>query len=66
MSNESKIDLSNSKRPDTAKINVVDEYNNERSFSITGELPLTIYVDKKYRRMEKEIDQTIEKHFLGY
>ena len=47
MSNESKIDLSNSKRPDTAKINVVDEYNNERSFSITGELPLTIYVDKK-------------------
>lgn len=47
MSNESKIDLSNSKRPDTANINVVDEYNNERSFSITGELPLTIYVDKK-------------------
>ncbi|MEL0172322.1 MAG: formate dehydrogenase accessory sulfurtransferase FdhD [Gammaproteobacteria bacterium] len=47
MSNESKIDLSNSKRPDTAEINVVDEYNNERSFSITGELPLTIYVDKK-------------------
>ena len=47
MSNESKIDLSNSKRPDTAKINVVDEYNNERSFAITGELPLTIYVDKK-------------------
>ena len=47
MSNETKIDLSNSKRPDTANINVVDEYNNERSFSITGELPLTIYVDKK-------------------
>lgn len=47
MSNECKIDLSNSKRPDTAEINVVDEYNNERSFSITGELPLTIYVDKK-------------------
>ena len=47
MSNETKIDLSNSKRPDTAEINVVDEYNNERSFSITGELPLTIYVDKK-------------------
>ena len=47
MSNESKIDLSNSKRPDTAKINVVDEYNNERTFSITGELPLTIYVDRK-------------------
>ena len=47
MSNETKIDLSNSKRPDTAKINVIDEYNNERSFSITGELPLTIYVDKK-------------------
>jgi len=47
MSNESKIDLSNSKRPDTAEINVVDEYNNERTFSITGELPLTIYVDRK-------------------
>ena len=47
MSNESKIDLSSSKRPDTAEINVVDEYNNERSFAITGELPLTIYVDKK-------------------
>ena len=47
MSNETKIDLSNSKRPDTAKINVVDEYNNERTFSITGELPLTIYVDRK-------------------
>ena len=42
-----KIDISSSKRPPTTKIDVVDEYQNERSFPITGELPLTIYLDKK-------------------
>tara|TARA_Y100000816_G_scaffold128500_1_gene90533 strand:- start:295 stop:1161 length:867 start_codon:yes stop_codon:yes gene_type:complete len=47
MSNKTKIDISNSKRPPTSEINVFDEYENERTFPITGELPLTIYVDKK-------------------
>lgn len=42
-----KIDISSSKRPPTTKIDVVDEYQNERSFPITGELPMTIYLDKK-------------------
>ena len=42
-----KIDISSSKRPPTTKIYVVDEYQNERSFPITGELPMTIYLDKK-------------------
>ena len=47
MSNKTKIDISNSKRPPASEINVFDEYENERTFPITGELPLTIYVDKK-------------------
>ena len=47
MSNKTKIDISNSKRPLTSEINVFDEYEKERTFPITGELPLTIYVDKK-------------------
>ena len=47
MNNKSKIELTNSKRPDTSEITVTDEYNTERRFPITGELPLTIYVDKK-------------------
>ena len=47
MSNKTKIDISNSKRPPASEINVFDEYQKERTFPITGELPLTIYVDKK-------------------
>ena len=47
MSNKYKIDISQSKRPNTTNIKVVDEYSNERTFPITGELHLTIYVDKK-------------------
>ena len=47
MSNKTKIDISNSKRPPVSEINVFDEYEKERTFPITGELPLTIYVDKK-------------------
>ncbi len=47
MSNKTKIDISNSKRPLASEINVFDEYNKKRTFPITGELPLTIYVDKK-------------------
>ena len=47
MSNKTKIDISNSKRPPASEINVFDEYEKERTFPITGELPLTIYVDKK-------------------
>ena len=30
-----------------SEISVVDEYNAERKFPITGELPFTIYLDKK-------------------
>ena len=47
MSNKTKIDISNSQRPPTSEINVFDEYEKERTFPITGELPLTIYLDKK-------------------
>ena len=47
MSNKAKIDISNSKRPPVSEINVFDEYEKERTFPITGELPLTIYLDKK-------------------
>ena len=47
MSNKTKIDISNSKRPPSSEINVFDEYEKERTFPITGELPLTIYLDKK-------------------
>jgi FdhD protein len=47
MDNKSKIELTNSKRPDTSEITVTDEYNSERKFPITGELPLTIFLDKK-------------------
>ena len=47
MNNKAKIDISNSKRPPASEINVFDEYQKERTFPITGELPLTIYLDKK-------------------
>ena len=47
MDNKNKIDLTKSKRPDTSEIKVTDEYNSDRFFPITGELPLTIYLDKK-------------------
>ena len=47
MSNKTKIDISNSRRPPASEINVFDEYEKERTFPITGELPLTIYLDKK-------------------
>ena len=47
MNNKAKIDISNSKRPPASEINVFDEYEKERTFPITGELPLTIYLDKK-------------------
>ena len=47
MDNKNKIDLTNSKSPETSEIKVTDEYNSDRFFPITGELPLTIYLDKK-------------------
>ena len=47
MNNKSKIDISSSVRPNTSEIKVFDEYKKERSFPITGELPLTIYLDKQ-------------------
>tara|TARA_Y100000768_G_scaffold84593_1_gene60450 strand:+ start:6191 stop:7057 length:867 start_codon:yes stop_codon:yes gene_type:complete len=47
MNNKTRIELSKSKRPEASEITVVDEYQNERAFPITGELPLTIYLDKK-------------------
>ena len=39
--------ITNSVRPDTQNIEVRDEYNNIKNFPVTGELPLTIYVNKK-------------------
>jgi len=47
MDNKTKIDITSSERPSTSEIKVFDEYKNERSFPITGELPLTIYLDKQ-------------------
>ena len=40
-------DITKSIRPKTQIIDVRDEYNEIKSFPITGELPLTIYVNKK-------------------
>ena len=42
-----KLIISKSKRPPSNEIEVIDEYEDKRCFPITGELPLTIYVDKK-------------------
>ena len=40
-------DITKSARPKTQIIDVRDEYNQIKSFPVTGELPLTIYVNKK-------------------
>ena len=40
-------EITNSKRPESKTVDVYDEYNQIKSFQITGELPLTIYVNKK-------------------
>ena len=40
-------DITKSIRPKTQIIDVRDEYNQIKSFPVTGELPLTIYVNKK-------------------
>ena len=42
-----KPDLTKSKRPTPKNIEVVDEYNSKREFPVTGELPLTVYVNKQ-------------------
>ena len=41
------LDITNAKRPKTKDIVVRDEYGQIREFPITGELPLTIFVNKK-------------------
>ncbi len=47
-SNKTKMpDLSRATRPSMKNIKVIDEYDSEREFPITGELPLTIYVNKQ-------------------
>lgn len=40
-------ELTNSQRPKSKTVDVYDEYDQIKSFQITGELPLTIYVNKK-------------------
>ncbi|MBT3549304.1 MAG: formate dehydrogenase accessory sulfurtransferase FdhD [Gammaproteobacteria bacterium] len=40
-------EITKSDRPKTQIIDVRDEYNEIKSFPITGELPLTIYINKK-------------------
>lgn len=42
-----KPQISKSIRPQTKNVIATDEYNAEREFPITGELPLTIYLNKK-------------------
>jgi len=42
-----KPQISKSIRPQTKNVIATDEYNTEREFPITGELPLTIYLNKK-------------------
>ena len=41
------LDITNAKRPKTKDIIARDEYGEVREFPITGELPLTIFVNKK-------------------
>ena len=40
-------EITKSERPEVKIVDVYDEYNQVKSFHITGELPLTIYVNKK-------------------
>ena len=40
-------EITNSQRPASKTVDVYDEYNQIKSFPITGELPLTIYINKK-------------------
>ena len=40
-------EITKSQRPESKIVDVYDEYNQVKSFHITGELPLTIYVNKK-------------------
>ena len=40
-------EITNSQRPESKTVDVYDEYNQVKSFQITGELPLTIYLNKK-------------------
>ena len=42
-------EITNSQRPESKTVDVYDEYNQVKSFQITGELPLTIYLNKKDR-----------------
>ena len=47
-SNKTKMpEITNSQRPESKTVDVYDEYNQVKSFQITGELPLTIYLNKK-------------------
>lgn len=39
--------ITKSQRPESRTVDVYDEYNQLRNFQITGELPLTIYLNKK-------------------
>ena len=45
--NTKRPEITKSQRPKSKIVDVYDEYNQIKSFSITGELPLTIYVNKK-------------------
>ena len=40
-------EITNSQRPESKTVDVYDEYSEMKSFQITGELPLTIYINKK-------------------
>ena len=40
-------EITTSQRPKSKTVDVYDEYDQIKSFQITGELPLTIYVNKK-------------------
>ena len=40
-------EITRSQRPESKTVDVYDEYNQMKSFQITGELPLTIYVNKR-------------------
>jgi len=41
------LDITKAKRPKTKNISIRDEYGEIREFPVTGELPLTIFVNKK-------------------
>ena len=57
------LDITNAKRPKTKDIAVRDEYGQIREFPITGELPLTIFVNIEIARKTFGLGKVYERIF---